>query len=441
MTGVQSEVPGKDDLRDVRIGFYTSVVGMGGSEVLVVDAMEAAFSAGAEIICWSHPKAAIKVITASRSDRLQVIHLDWPVGRSEGGLLSRNEAQPSIGIRNGSPAGNFCRRLLSIVWRRCVPLVLKRRKGFRRTTQGFLAELRRVRPDLLFVNVNGSEAVSLAGHAAGIPTVNCYHLSYTKPNGGYLSRLQSQAERRSTMHAGVLTVHTSAAARDEWSRTFGLPLERTRLIYNGVDPVDPPQRDVVRTSLGIRNGEFVFCVPGRLDPIKGHVHLIEAVSQLRGQFDNACVLVCGEGSLKNDLERMCQTAGISAIVRFLGFRSDLPAVLASVDCVVLPSVESENLSVAVLEGLMAGTPAIVTKVGGMAEAVRDGETGFVVPPGKPKALAHAMTRILSNRAMTAQMGVKASQDASIRFSRKRMMGQYVDLFREVYASVDQKITL
>ena len=134
--------------------------------------------------------------------------------------------------------------------------------------------------------------------------------------------------------------------------------------------------------------------------------------------------------MRAELESRVRAANVNGIIRFLGFRSDLPAILQAVDCVVLPSIASENLSVAVLEGLMAGTPAIVTEVGGMAEAVIDGVTGFVVSREDPHAIGAAMLKMVADPAATRRMGANARSDALVRFTRRRMMDEYVKVLDE-----------
>lgn len=417
--------PNSDSLlKGKRIGFFTSVVGMGGSEVLVADAIEAAHQAGAEVVCWSESTASIRRICAERTDRLWVQHYTWPLGQPTAEPAGVAAPSRAVGRPNSAPGWKAGVRAI-------VPFAVKRHLGFRKTAQAFRRELERVTPDLLFVNVNGSEAVSLAGPACGVPVVNCYHLSYTRPTGGPLARYGDHRARQTTMQAGTLTIHTSVAVRDQWCQAFGYPPDRCRVIYNGVDP--PPKADpsTTRRELGLPADRFVFCVPGRLDPIKGHRHLIRALELLRNRLSGVSVLVCGDGPLRAELEQQSTTAGLGDVIRFLGWRQDLPAVLQASDAVILPSVASENLSVAVLEGLMAGVPAVVSAVGGMAEAVIDGQTGYVVPPADPTTLAAALEKMFANPPVTRQMGSAAVADAARRFTRERMMAEYVAAFADV----------
>ncbi len=408
-------------LRGRRIGFYTSVVGMGGSEVLVADAMEAACAAGAEIVCWSEAGAAIRKITEFRRERLSVAHNDWPI---------EGNGKPNSSLAPASTASPRAKSRVSKSWRAVAPFAVKRLLGFRRMAKDFMNQLRETKPHLLVVNVNGSEAVSSAGAALGIPVVNVYHLSLTRSVGNAVTRFGDYVARRTTIWAGDLTVHTSAAVRDQWCGAFRYPADRTRLIYNGVDPLPLGDRESKRRELGFKPDEFVFCVPGRLDPVKGHEYLIEAIRRVRERLSKVVVIVCGDGSLRADLETRARDAEVTEIIRFLGWRNDLPEVLHAADCTVLPSIASENLSVAVLEAMMAGRPAIVSRVGGMAEAVIEGRNGFVVPPADAGALGDALLRMSSDRATASRMGDAAREEALARFTRERMMADYVTVFAE-----------
>jgi glycosyltransferase involved in cell wall biosynthesis len=405
-------------LHGLRIGFFTSVIPMGGSEVVVADAMEAAHRHGARLVCWCHPEAALRKLLAEKGLTPGVELIDWPpTGRAAGAS------------GNGSPgkARSHCS-----LWRGWAPGWLKRLVGFFRDAQPFEAELGRVPVDLLLVNVNGFEPVALAARRmVGKRLVSCYHLSLSRSEKNAPNRFVEWVMKTLCMWSSGRVVHVSRRVRDQWCRFCTFPRRRTRIIYNGVDDVPLPRAGSKRAELGLGPEEFVFCVPGRCHPMKGHPYLIEALAADPVPFRSARVLVCGDGEHRAGLEKRCEAAGLKGIVRFLGWRSDLKEILRDSDVAVLPSVASENLSLAVLESLIVGTPAIVTDVGGMAEAVRHGETGLVVPPASPRHLREAMLRFLADPEDARRMGQRARQDALERFTRRRMMDEYVRLFAEL----------
>ena len=421
-----ARAPTLQPLAGRRIGFATSVVGFGGSEVLVADAIEAAVQAGAAAICYCHWDAAIRSILKERASVIErVTFRAWPP-------RSRRSPTREPAPSETTPAPHPW--TIQSAYRRLAPLPLKRYMGFLAEVRRFCADLRQTSPDAMFVNVNGSEATAVAsGMWNSSRTITCYHLSYTDPVGSWLDQWVDHVTRKQTIQAADVTVHTSQGACDVWCRRYDIPFERTKVIYNGV--AGPPQVDraALRAELGISPATFAFCVPGRLERVKGHSYLISALGLILPQLGDAVALICGDGPLRASLEAQCRELSLANQVRFLGFRRDLPAILAASDCTVLPSVESENLSVAVLESLMAGTPAVVTNVGGMAEAVQSGVTGLVVPPADAEALASALLLMVSDRERAAAMGQAACEDAQTRFARRRMMDEYVDLFSQVIA--------
>jgi glycosyltransferase involved in cell wall biosynthesis len=142
---------------------------------------------------------------------------------------------------------------------------------------------------------------------------------------------------------------------------------------------------------------------------------------------NTLFLICGDGPLREELEQYAASAEISNVVRFLGWRTDVSDVLSASDCTILPSL-SENLSLAALQSLMVGTPVVATSVGGMAEAIRHGETGLLVPPGSASTLAEALLWMVAHPEACREMGSRGRDDAQRRFTRQRMLDEYVACF-------------
>lgn len=402
------------------IGVFTSVKGMGGSEVAVADVIEGVLAAGGRVTCWAPPAAAIRSILANRGLGERVTLFDWP---SRLAVVSESSITPPTGQVGQTRAA----------YRKYAPEWVRTLTGFFREATEFRDELRRVQPDLVFLNVNASEGAVLGARAAlGRRVVSCYHLSVGPTRLNLFARVADWAKKVLSMWASPSVVHVSEAVRNQWCRLCFYPRSWTRVIHNGVEAVAVDQSPAaVRAGLGVREDEFLVCVPGRLHPMKGHAHLVDALALAPTAFDRCQVLICGDGAERQRLEDRVSAAGLGHVVRFLGWRADLPRLLAASDCTLLPSVESENLSVAVLESLMAGIPAIVTQVGGMAEAVRDGVTGYVVPPADPAALHRALLRCLAEPDAVSQLGRNAQADARERFTRQRMMADYVGVFSDM----------
>ena len=221
----------------------------------------------------------------------------------------------------------------------------------------------------------------------------------------------------------------------------GAPPGRVRLIYNGIDTgrfLSGNQREVkrqeVRTRLGLANDVVVLTCVANLFRYKGHTDLLRSLAMLGPVFAANCVmLLAGRDAGEADsLQRQAVELGISGRVRFLGERRDVPDLLAASDIGVLASQE-EGFSNAVLEGMAAGLPMVVTDVGGNAEAVIDGENGFVVPARETALLAEAMSALIGDAGRRRAMGDAARGRATQSFSIDASVSAYEALYEEIWA--------
>jgi len=175
---------------------------------------------------------------------------------------------------------------------------------------------------------------------------------------------------------------------------------------------------------------FVIVQAGRLEPQKGVADLLSAIDEVRQSAPEVMLLLAGDGPDRPDLERRVEALDLAAHVRFLGVRSDVPALLARSDVVVLAS-RWEGLPNVVLEGMAASRPVVVTDVGGCSELVEDGRTGTVVPPGRASQLAAAISALRDDPAGRDDLGRAARREVEARFSVARMVTAYQDLYLEL----------
>jgi glycosyltransferase involved in cell wall biosynthesis len=177
---------------------------------------------------------------------------------------------------------------------------------------------------------------------------------------------------------------------------------------------------------------MVFGTACRLELIKGVNHLIEALSVLAPEFPDLRLEIAGDGSLRGDLELRCRQLRLSDIVSFLGWRNDLPSVMAGWDVFVLPSL-NEGFGVAALEAMAAGLPVIASDVGGLSELVENGETGWLVPPAAPLELAQRARQLIHDRRMRETMGIAGRQRALHCFPVSRMAEQMITVYDKLLA--------
>lgn len=211
----------------------------------------------------------------------------------------------------------------------------------------------------------------------------------------------------------------------------GVREDQLCLIYNGIDVHrfhEVRSRAVVRDQLSIADGELVFIVVANLIPYKGHADLIEAFGRIKDRLPAqwTCLLVGRDDGIGSTLRAQADELGVADRLRFLGSRQDVPDLLAAADIGILCSHE-EGFSNAVLEGMAAALPMVVTDVGGNAEAVVHGSTGLVVPPHAPARLADALLSMVAE-SERIQMGQAGRGRVEMVFSMAACIQGYVDLY-------------
>jgi glycosyltransferase involved in cell wall biosynthesis len=170
----------------------------------------------------------------------------------------------------------------------------------------------------------------------------------------------------------------------------------------GAEEPDPPLEDPGEPS--------IVCV-ARLSAQKGHRHLIEAMRTVLGEFPRARLLLCGDGTLRPQLQRQAGPLGDRVV--FLGVRLDARAIMARADVFAFPSLW-EGQGNALLEAMAVGAPIVATRIPAVEETLADGRDAVLVTPGDPAALADGILRVLRDPAAARAMGARAA-DAAKRY--------------------------
>ncbi len=172
---------------------------------------------------------------------------------------------------------------------------------------------------------------------------------------------------------------------------------------------------------------------GRLSPEKGFSVLVEAAARICGQRDDVGFLLCGDGPLRQSLEEQVAALGLEGRFCLAGHRKDLDRWLPHWDLLVLPSY-TEGLPNVVLEAFAACVPVVATAVGGTPELIEDGVSGYLVPPGKPLALAERIEMALACADRRRAMGLEGHDRVSRQFTFELQAAQYDELFQRLLAS-------
>lgn len=300
--------------------------------------------------------------------------------------------------------------------------------------------LRRLRPDIIHTHDFKSEAAVLLANALDRrPVVASFYgrLAITS----LFLKLEDWS-RLVYFRLFDRLLANSQAQRGELLRWRHAP-ERIEILPSFVDtsrivPPTPERALAARERLGIAPGRPVLATVARLSQNKGHIYMLQALRAVRERFPDVLYLVPGEGDsswhgeggARGELERQAAALGVSENVRFLGYYPDLQTILDATDLLVSPSLR-EGMQVSLIEAMAAGLPIVATAVGGTPDAVRDGETGILVPPADSDALADAVLRMLGDRERMRAMGDAARRRAEREFDSGAVARQVLRVCEEV----------
>jgi glycosyltransferase involved in cell wall biosynthesis len=281
---------------------------------------------------------------------------------------------------------------------------------------------------LYWTNIYGS----LAAKIAGVPIIITGRRATMEEK--YKTWFGQWLQNFSNLWATAI-ITNSAAVRDEClQRDAFVTKHKIQVIYNGIDVnCYVATHDPITTKQHLYIPEHVQIVGiiASLQPRKGHRDFLRAAVRVLQTCPNTVFLIIGrdDGS-RSELEAFTETLGIRDTVIFTGERSDIPDMLAMLDVQVSSSF-IEGVSNALLEGMAAGKPIVATAMAGNPEIVAPGQTGFLVPPSDPDALAEAIIRLLTNRELRMQMGMMGRQRVETIFRMQQMVQQTEALYQKL----------
>ena len=213
----------------------------------------------------------------------------------------------------------------------------------------------------------------------------------------------------------------------------GLAPQKVSCVRSAVDatPYLPPvDRAAFRAEFGLPPDALVAGVVAQLIPRKGHRYLLSALPGLLERHPNLQVLIFGQGPLEAELRAEVESRNLAAAVRFTGFRHDLPRWLGGLNMLIHPA-DMEGLGVSLLQASAAGVPIVTSRAGGLPEAVQDGVTGILCPPGDVAALAAAIDRLAGDAALRARFGAAGRARILAEFSIDAMVDGNLAIYRQV----------
>jgi len=265
----------------------------------------------------------------------------------------------------------------------------------------------------------------LAARRAGIPAVTTRRMDRRVRRGCRTRWLYRRLLRRAAAISPAVAKRLHEA---------GVPAGRVRVIWSAVDPAalapSAPREALRRRWARGADPDLPWVlVSANLVRRKGVDVLLRAFAELSPR---AHLWIAGDGPERPALKALAGSLGIAERTAFLGRRDDVPDLLEACDVFALPS-RLEGLGVAALEAMARSRPVVASRVGGLAEVVVHEETGILVPPDDPTALARALARLADDPALRRRLGEAGARRVGQGFLAEQMVDAYVSLYREVLA--------
>lgn len=267
---------------------------------------------------------------------------------------------------------------------------------------------------------------------ASVPMIATMHGKNYWPERAYRRTALRWAMRRSSTFVAV-----SEDLRQFMVSTLGVPAQSITVVTNGIDlsTFRPESSAEMREKHGEGPDDIVVLCVGALEPVKAHDLLLEAFAAARSEVPALKLWLVGEGYLRESLEQRSAALELSDAVHFLGWQTQVNALIAAADFTVLPS-HSEGMPLAVIESLACSRTVVATRVGGTGEIVTDGVSGILISPGSVSELKHAIVKLALNPGLRDQLAREGLIQVRKHFSLKRMVARY----EEQYTSASNPIT-
>lgn len=230
-----------------------------------------------------------------------------------------------------------------------------------------------------------------------------------------------------------LTTQVSQAGLKRYVGVGAVPKEKIRFVPNGINSLefspDPELRARIRGELGWSE-QFVWLAVGRFADAKDYPNMLQAFAKVHALRHEARLMIAGLGEQMEATRQLARTLGLNDSVRFLGLRKDISALMNAADGYVMSSAW-EGLPMVLLEAASTGLPMVATDVGGNREVVREGQTGYLVPPKNAESLSTAMLRLMAlPEEQRRRMGEAARAFVQEHYSLESVLTQWETIYAE-----------
>lgn len=284
------------------------------------------------------------------------------------------------------------------------------------------------KPDL--VHTHASMSARIAAKAAGCKIVYTRHSVFPPPeriSHGIGKKINGAINN----FFSDRIIAVAEAAKDNLTMT-GVNSKKIEVILNGVYPLKPAaDKEAIRKRFGVGEGEKVVSIVARLEDIKGHDYFIEAADMLLKKGYKAKFIIAGTGSYEEHLKAKVRKLHREDGIIFTGFITDVDKLMNITDIQANASFGTEATSLALLEGMSLGIPAVVSDFGGNPGVIKSGVNGFIVPKKNAKAMADALERLLMDGKLYEKMCENSKMIFEKTFTAKAMTKNTEDLYIRV----------
>jgi glycosyltransferase involved in cell wall biosynthesis len=206
------------------------------------------------------------------------------------------------------------------------------------------------------------------------------------------------------------------------AETLPVPRQKMSVVHNGIEIIEP----VDTAKPPFTNPSPVFGLIGRISPWKGQDVFLDAAKIVHEQYPDVRFQIVGdalfgESDFKEKIIKQCHELGLDNFIEWLGFRDDVPEIMARLDCVVHASTLGEPFGMVIIEAMAAGRPVIATNGGGVPEIVTDDYDGLLVPMNDALEMASAMIKMLHEPEKARQLTINATATVGLRFTMDKTL--------------------
>ncbi|MEM9828737.1 MAG: glycosyltransferase [Planctomycetota bacterium] len=286
--------------------------------------------------------------------------------------------------------------------------------------------IRQHRFDLLHAHTPRTALLaSLASTRTGVPWIYHVHSPASRDSSrGFVNRVNAWIEKRSLRNADAI-ITVSNSLRDDCV-SQGYRASRIFVVHNGVPAICPP-----RTRIPQPDDRWTLGMVALMRPRKGLEIVLDSVASLRAQGFNIILRCIGPfetTAYGDEIDQRIQHLGIGRSVQQMGFVDDVPAALAKLDAMVLPSLYGEGLPMVVLEAMAAGLPVIASRVEGTPEAIGHDTEGLLAEPADVESLSHQIRRLVTGEVQWSALSEAAKRRHSEQFSDLAMAKATADVY-------------